>query len=194
VRAAACREDNPLTICSNTGAQVAIGDHEVNNMDNSFPALRSDVVAIQSVARPTPAPVRVSFGDVLAKGASTLASGAEAAMDALPGGPLVAAAIRGVSAASAPPPSPLMAGGLNATTPEGPAALSNMSVGGGVTGGTSGVPAGSIDSSLQQSQEMNLYFLQIQQQVNTQNDTFTTLSNVMKTEADTVKNAIGNLH
>jgi hypothetical protein len=40
---------------------------------------------------------------------------------------------------------------------------------------------------------MNLYFLQIQQEVNQQSQTFTTLSNVMKSEADTIKNAIGNL-
>jgi len=79
--------------------------------------------------------------------------------------------------------------------PEGPSGAGGSSVGGGFGTGTgSGGPStGGIDQSLQQSQEMNLYFLQIQQEVNQQNQTFTTLSNVMKSEADTVKNAIGNL-
>jgi hypothetical protein len=175
-------------------------------MDSNFPSIRSDVVTIPSVARPTPTPTRVSFSEVLTKGASTLASGAQAAMEVLPGGPLVAAAIRGGSSVNGGPSSPMMSGGFNpVASPEGPTALNTASVGGGfgssATGGaasgaasSSGVPTGSIDSSLQQSQEMNLYFLQIQQEVNTQNETFTTLSNVMKTEADTVKNAIGNLH
>jgi hypothetical protein len=45
-----------------------------------------------------------------------------------------------------------------------------------------------------QSQQMNRYFIQVQQEVDAQNRTFTTLSNVLKTENDTVKNAIGNIH
>lgn len=169
-------------------------------MDSNFPSIRSDVVAIPTVARPTPTPTRVSFGDVLTKGASTLASGAEAAMEVLPGGPLIAAAVRGGLSVNAARSSTMMSGGLSSmTTAEGP--LSSASVGGGFgasaasgAASSTGVPTGSIDSSLQQSQEMNLYFLQIQQEVNTQSETFSTLSNVMKTESDTVKNAIGNLH
>jgi hypothetical protein len=50
-----------------------------------------------------------------------------------------------------------------------------------------------IEASLQHSQDMNLYFLQIQEQVNAQNRSFTTLSNVLKAEHDTVKTAIGNI-
>lgn len=174
-------------------------------MDNRIPPVRSDVVTVPSAARPTPAPVRVSFGDVLAKGAGALVSGAEAAMDLLPGGPLVAAAIRGGGTSlGGGPTTPMMAntGGFgampqaNAINPEGPSAVGGSSVGGGFgtgTGATGGTGTGGLDQSLQQSQEMNLYFLQIQQQVNQQNQTFTTLSNVMKSEADTIKNAIGNL-
>ena len=62
--------------------------------------------------------------------------------------------------------------------------------------GVAGAPvneAGSIESSLQQSQDMNLYFLQIQETVNAQNRSFTTLSNVLKAQHDTVKTAIGNI-
>src|ERR1700733_13804209 len=58
--------------------------------------------------------------------------------------------------------------------------------------------AGSADtadaqSALDQSQDENLQFLQLQSQVNTQSETFTTLSNVMKTENDTVKNTAANM-
>lgn len=174
-------------------------------MDSGIPPVRSDVVTVPSVARPTPTPVRISFGDVLAKGANVLVNGAEAALEVLPGGPLVAAAIRGGASTTAPtsPMSPMnaMGGSMgtsigsmgSAVNPEGP-----TSVGGGFNTGTGSATSttpstGSLDSSLQQSQEMNLYFLQIQQEVNAQNQTFTTLSNVMKSEADTIKNAIGNL-
>jgi hypothetical protein len=40
---------------------------------------------------------------------------------------------------------------------------------------------------------MNLYYLQIQEAVNSQNRSFTALSNVLKAEHDTVKTAIGNI-
>ena len=171
-------------------------------MDNRIPPVRSDVVTVPSAARPTPAPVRVSFGEILAKGAGALVSGAEAAMEMLPGGPLVAAALRGGgSSIGNGPMTPMVSSGNmgSMSSAEGPSsALNAPSVGGGFgTGGTGtgtgGVGTGSLDQSLQQSQEMNLYFLQIQQEVNAQNQTFSTLSNVMKAEADTIKNAIGNL-
>ncbi|HEY1956309.1 MAG TPA: hypothetical protein VGH28_11870 [Polyangiaceae bacterium] len=173
-------------------------------MDNRIPPVRSDVVTVPSAARPTPTPVRVSFGQVLAKGAGVIVSGAENALDMLPGGSLVAAAIRGGSTPSVGPSSTMMSGsglsigGNNAgQMAEGPQGIGGgSSVGGGFgTGGasTGGVNTGSMDQSLQQSQDMNLYFLQIQQEVNAQNQTFTTLSNVMKSESDTIKNAIGNL-
>jgi len=168
-------------------------------MSNGIPPVRSDVVTVPSVARPTPTPVRVSFGEILAKGASTLVQGAEAAMEVLPGGPLIAAALRG-GTSNMGPSTPMMSSGLGShpsTSAEGPSGASGSSVGGGFgTGSGTGTGApggGSLDQSLQQSQEMNMYFLQIQQEVNQQNQTFTTLSNVMKSEADTIKNAIGNL-
>jgi hypothetical protein len=59
--------------------------------------------------------------------------------------------------------------------------------------GAGGAEGGGLESSLQQSQEMNLYYLQIQEAVNSQNRSFTALSNVLKAEHDTVKTAIGNI-
>ncbi|MGH7438989.1 MAG: hypothetical protein ACRENE_25150, partial [Polyangiaceae bacterium] len=60
--------------------------------------------------------------------------------------------------------------------------------------GATGVGDGSIDASLAQSQQLNLYYLQIQQKVNDQNRTFTLLSNVIEMEHSTAKSAIGNIH
>jgi hypothetical protein len=57
-----------------------------------------------------------------------------------------------------------------------------------------GIGDGGIESSLAQSQEMNMYYLQIQQAVNDQNRTFTTLSNVLEVEHNTAKSAISNIH
>ena len=53
---------------------------------------------------------------------------------------------------------------------------------------------GGMQASLMQSQQMNLYYLQLQQQVNQQSQQFEAVSNVMKSESDTVKNAISNMH
>ncbi len=168
-------------------------------MDATTPAARrpppnlSDVVTAESAPRPTAVPPRVHFASVLASTARGLVRGAEQAMTALPGGPLVALAIRGGASGSAGSigASPLSHGvgvGTHATnvgsaSPEGPQPTS-----GGAAGGD-----GSIQSTLQQSQDMNLYFLQIQEEVNAQNRAFSALSNVLKAEHDTVKTAIGNI-
>jgi hypothetical protein len=45
-----------------------------------------------------------------------------------------------------------------------------------------------------QSPQMNLYDLQVQEQVNAQNRTFTALSNVLEVEHSAAKSAIGNIH
>jgi hypothetical protein len=138
--------------------------------------VRPNVVSVQSMPRPTPTPPRVKFGEVLAGGARGLVRGATSAMSMLPGGPLMAVAIRGGGAVHAP-------GGSAALRPEGP----------GGAGAGVGAEAGGIESSLAQAQEMNLYYLQLQEAVNAQNRTFTALSNVLKAEHDTVKTAIGNI-
>ena len=54
-------------------------------------------------------------------------------------------------------------------------------------------PDAGVQSSLDQSEDQNIEFLQLQSQMNTQSETFTTLSNVMKTENDTIKNTAGNM-
>jgi hypothetical protein len=86
-------------------------------------------------------------------------------------------------------------GGLAA---EGPGGLASggASLGAALAAGLPGalMGDGGLQASLMQSQQMNLYYLQVQQEVDAENRTFTTLSNVLKAENDTVKNAIGNIH
>ncbi len=159
-------------------------------MDNRIPPFRPDAVAARSTPRPTPSTPHVNFSAVLARGAKGLVAGAEAALNVLPGGPLMAVAIRGaggIGGSSTPMMSGPANGGSHGTSAEGPST-------GSPSGGSTGTPSdGGIENSLQQSQEMNMYYLQIQEQVNAQNRTFSALSNVLKAEHDTVKTAIGNI-
>lgn len=138
-----------------------------------------------SAPRPTPTQPKVPFGEIMNR---TLAVGAQVAMNTIPGAPLMAFALRGGAGPSLPVSSPSVTGASSAatTSAEGPTATS----GGGAGSGTG---AGGLEGSLAQSQEMNMYYLQIQEQVNAQNRSFTTLSNVLKAEHETVKTAIGNI-
>ncbi len=177
-------------------------------MENRIPPARTDTVVVQSAPRPTPTPVRVQFRDVVRVGAGGLVRGAEIAMGKLPGSPLMAVSVRGPAApgVAATGVGGVGVGGVGAAgiggtgarvtaAPEGPGGIGGAGVGGvGGVGTGGGTPQdGGVESSLAQAQEMNLYYLQIQEQVNAQNRTFTTLSNVLKAEHDTVKTAIGNI-
>jgi hypothetical protein len=160
-------------------------------------AARPDVVMIESTPRPTPTPVRVSFSQVLSAGMNGIVQGAELAASKLPGSPIAAAAIRGGATALSTPVASIGGLAVNATA-EGPGGVGAAGVSAGAAGTSAGAssadPTGSIDASLQQSAQMNLYYLQIQEQVDSQNRTFTALSNVIKTEHDSAKSAIGNIH
>jgi hypothetical protein len=46
---------------------------------------------------------------------------------------------------------------------------------------------------IQAQADQSLYFLQLQQQIQEENRTYSTVSNVLKARHETVKNAIGNL-
>ena len=165
-----------------------------------------DIVAVTSSDRPTPTPVRTSFSEVMARSAGTVVGGAESAMTTLPGTSMMAVALRGGVAGATPAAGMPGAAGVGLSLPMGlpggagiaegpgggaPSAATQFyaAVNGAAAGGDGGAAA-----SLQQSQQSNLYYLQLQQQVNQQSQTFEALSNVMKSESDTVKNAIGNMH
>ncbi|MBX3209174.1 MAG: hypothetical protein KF764_29340 [Labilithrix sp.] len=170
---------------------------------------RPDVAVASTSARVTPTPPRASrFGEVLT---TTAVRSAESAMRVLPGSPLMAVAVRGATGTggalgvpmgpSSMTPMSSAAGpnltgarasgsGANLASAAGPTAPGGAGAGAGT--GTAG-DTGGIEASLQQSQDMNLYYLHVQEAVNAQNRQFTTLSNLLKAEHDTVKTAIGNI-
>lgn len=167
---------------------------------------RPDVAVASTSPRVTPTPPRASrFGEVLS---NTVVRSAESAMRVLPGSPMMAVAVRGATGPGAALGVPMstMSGGMS--TPTGPNVAGAQATPGpslsGALGGPGATPSGtgtgapggdpaSIESALQQSQDMNIYYLRVQESVNAQNRQFTTLSNVLKAEHDTVKTAIGNI-
>jgi len=166
------------------------------------PSSNVDVAVATTTPRQTPTPPRATrFGEVLS---STVVRSAESVIRTLPGSPVMAVAVRnatGTAALGVPtnmlpsPNAPSSPMGPLATPGAASPSLGGLGVG---TPGTADAPngtagAGGIESSLQQSQDMNLYYLQIQEAVNSQNRSFTALSNVLKAEHDTVKTAIGNI-
>jgi hypothetical protein len=169
-------------------------------MDFPLSAVRADVVSVQTSQRPTAPSSGASFSEVMAGGARALVQSAQMAVRSLPGAPLMAVALRG-GAGTAPSglgTSPSLASSVSvSTTPEGPGATS-ASGGLSSTAGSSTSSEASSDASIQQSmaqsEQMNLYYLQVQEEVNAQNRTFTALSNVLEVEHSTAKAAIGNIH
>lgn len=63
----------------------------------------------------------------------------------------------------------------------------------GSTGGASGGAVGQMNSDLVQAQSDNAKLLQVQMSMQRENQVFTSVSNVLKTRHDTVKNSIGNI-
>jgi hypothetical protein len=112
-------------------------------------------------------------------GTGALISGAEAAAQRLPGGPVLAAAVRPGPAGHVPA----------AATPEGSGGTA------GVAGGTGAAAGGegSIEQVLSDNADKNLYYLQLQERISAESRSYTALSNVLKARHDTIKNAIGNI-
>jgi len=155
------------------------------------------VSASASAARVTAAPAR-PFSAALSAGASAILNGAEQAVTRLPGGPILAAALRpaaaGVSIAQAG------AGGSAGASlaPEGTAGTAGSAASATAGAASSGVAAGSgdsggIEAALNQSANQNLYFMEIQERISAESRSYSTISNVLKARHDTVKNAIGNI-
>ena len=154
---------------------------------------RTDVIATDSAARVTP-PSGVPFRDMVTRGAGAILRGAEAAISSLPGAPIVAAAVRPSTGLAGMPRVATGAAGVgaprlsaNVGTAESPA------IGGAPAGTGPGGEGSSVEGALAQSQEFNLYYLQLQEQLSAENRAFSAMSNVLKTRHDTVKNAIGNI-
>lgn len=191
-------------------------------MDTRVNSAQPDVVTVSSAPGPdAPSPPSSTFSEVMAANAGTVVQAAETSMTVLPGSPITALAVRGgvgpvaspgATLPMAPPALPfappalpgppgLGLGAPGGTAAEGPG-LASAAVSPAAAIGTAlvaGLPGallgdGGMQASLLQSQQMNLYYLQLQQEVDAQNRSFTTVSNVLKSENDSEKNAIGNMH
>jgi hypothetical protein len=135
------------------------------------------VAAGPTAPRTTDQPTR-PFQAVLRASASAVVSSAEAAVRALPGGPILAAAFRptgGVAPTGfAPGAAPA------ATTPEGAP----------VAGSAGGSPE--VESMLGENSDKNLYYIVLQERISAENRQYTAYSNVLRARHETMKNAIGN--
>jgi hypothetical protein len=128
--------------------------------------------------RTTDQPTR-PFQAVLRASASAVVSSAEAAVRALPGGPILAAAFR---PASGPASSGIGAGTPAATTPEGIPLP-----------GPTGAPGGpEVEGMLGDNADKNLYYIVLQERISAENRQYTAYSNVLRARHETMKNAIGN--
>jgi hypothetical protein len=139
-------------------------------------------VAVTPTAARTTAPPARPFQQVMKASADAIVNGAEAAVTRLPGGAVLAAAMR---------PSPDFGG--TASSPIGPSSsLETSGVPGADVTGVGGQPP-SIERVLDQNADQNLYFLGLQERISQENRAFTAVSNVLKARHETVKNAIGNI-
>lgn len=154
------------------------------------------VSATPSAARVT-APPGQPFKAVMSAGASAILSGAEQAVTRLPGGPILAAALRpgagDVGPAQASAGAAVIGGGVAgggaSSTPEGAAGTAGLGSGA-LAGGAEG---GGVEAALNQSANQNLYFIEIQERISAESRSYSAISNVLKARHDTVKNAIGNI-
>lgn len=134
--------------------------------------------------RQTPQPASRRFADALRQGASVVLSGVSAAAGALPGMPVLTAALRASTNAAAGPAA-ANAMGQSAEAPAGQAAAG--------AAGASEPGQSDMERVMQESQAFNLYYLQIQEDMSRENRRFSALSNVMKARHETAKSAIGNI-
>ena len=142
------------------------------------------VAAVPTAARTTAPPSR-PFQQVISASARAVVQSAEQAATHLPGGPILAAAMR--------PPlrSAQVSGGQS---PEGATSALGGSPGAGGSGslGSAGGAPG-IEGVLSQGVDQNMYFLELQERISQESRTYSALSNVLKARHETVKNAIGNI-
>lgn len=146
-----------------------------------------------SALRVTAAPAQ-PFKAMMSAGAGAILSGAEQAVTRLPGGPILAAALR--PSASNVGPAQVSGSTAQSLAPEGAVGSAGTpNVGGGMGAATAGAggEGSGLEAALQQSANQNLYFIEIQERISAESRNYSTISNVLKARHDTVKNAIGNI-
>jgi len=141
------------------------------------------VSASASATRVT-APPGQPFKAMMSAGASAILNGAEQAVTRLPGGPILAAALR-------PGPSDVGPAQTTGAAAQGLAPEGALGAAGAAT--AAGAEGGSLESALSQSANQNLYFIEVQERISAESRNYSAISNVLKARHDTVKNAIGNI-
>ena len=135
-------------------------------------------------ARQTERPA-APFRSVLAGGVSLLMSGAEVATHVV-GGPVLAAAVHDARVGATQRDR-----GTGGGRPGRARVAAGRARG---RGGRVGEPAtANVETLMQQGQASNLQLLALQQQVQQENQRFTTVSNVMRAKHDTAKAAVSNI-
>ena len=151
----------------------------------------TNVYPTTTAARVTPEPAR-PFQQVINASSAAIVSGAEAAVNHLPGGTILAAAMRPGGSSITPSYAP---GNPYAPSPalnraEGPTGTATSALGG-ASGGTAG--GSGIEQVMSQDADQNLYYLKLQEQISAESRGYSAVSNVLKARHDTMKNAIGNI-
>lgn len=128
------------------------------------------------------------FGEVLRAGGQVLLAGVQAAVSTmLPGGETLCAAVReGISTATR---ASTASAGASGQRPEAPGSASSATAGSG--SGAEG--SNDLWAMTQQSQEFNLMYLQLQEELSRENRRFSALSNVLKSRHDTAQAVIANI-
>jgi len=149
-------------------------------------SVQPNVMTTETATRVTPG-TGPTFGEVMQGSAQSLLRGASAAVRVLPFSPVVAASVRTPTPVASASASGVGIHGIQVSTGAGGASAAGSAVDGGAT------QSPSVEDALQHSQDMNLYFLQLQEQLAAENRAYTAYSNVLKARHETVKNAIGNI-
>lgn len=145
--------------------------------------IRTPSVSVRETApRMTPPPPSRRFAEVLAQGSRAILQGAVSAVSFVPGGNMVAAAIRGAPLPQIGGPVATPAGGT-VEAPAPGAASGNTSTGGSI----------SDEDLLARGQEMSMRMLRLQEAISEENRRYTALSNVLHARHEMAKNAIGNI-
>jgi hypothetical protein len=154
--------------------------HQASLSGGTDARLEIDATRARQTERPA-----APFRSVLAGGVSLLMTGAEVATHVV-AGPVLAAAVHDarVGASSA------IAGGAMPAAPGGPGSSRAALVGAAATGNPE---MANMEAVMQQGQASNLQLLALQQQVQQENQRFTTVSNVMRAKHDTAKAAVSNI-
>ncbi len=169
---------------------------------------RAQLVIRETAPRMTPPPAGRQFSDAIARSGRAILQSAVSAAAYLPGGPMLAAAVRGAILPALGPAMQRSGPGGSAEAPS--AAPSSIAIGlGGTSGssalgtatdpaagssgtgtGSSGVPG---DDMLARGQEMSMQMLRLQESMGEENRRYTALSNVLHARHEMAKNAIGNI-